>query len=122
VHRILRSTDPCSSIHPDHLVATCGKCHPGATASFAISRVHTDLENGADVGSVVNRWVRRLYPGLMGLVVGLMALHNGLLWWRKASARRRASLAGEERMDRSQRWQHALLATSFIVLHSQVSR
>ncbi len=116
VHLILRSTDERSSIHPTHLVETCGKCHPGATSGFVTSKVHTDLTTGADTGSVVNRWVRRIYLGLIFAVVGLLSVHNGLIWWRKAMAARRASLAGEERMDRGQRWQHLLLAVSFIML------
>ncbi len=116
VHLILPSKDPRSSIHPNHLVETCGKCHPGATANFATSKVHTDLEHGADVGSVVNRWVRRVYLALIFVVVGGLLLHNALIWWRKAAVTRLASLAGEERMDRSQRRQHLLLAVSFIVL------
>lgn len=116
VHLILPSSDPRSSIHPDHLVATCGKCHPGATVNFAASKVHLDLDHGADIGSVVNRWVRRVYLALIFVVVGGLLAHNALLWWRKATLARLASLSGEERMDRSQRWQHLLLAVSFIVL------
>ena len=34
VHSILPSTDPRSSIYKTNLVATCGKCHPGATENF----------------------------------------------------------------------------------------
>ena len=116
VHLILPSSDPRSSIHPDHLVATCGKCHPGATVNFAASKVHLDLDHGADIGSVVNRWVRRIYLALIFLVVGSLLAHNALLWWRKATLARLASLSGDERMDRNQRWQHLLLAVSFIVL------
>jgi cytochrome b subunit of formate dehydrogenase len=116
VHFILPSNDPRSSIHSSHLVETCGKCHPGATENFAIGRIHTDLTNGGDVGSILNRWVRRVYLTLIVVVVGVLALHNALLWWRKAAAARLASLAGEPRMDLGQRWQHMLLAVSFILL------
>ncbi|MBK9139610.1 MAG: cytochrome b/b6 domain-containing protein [Verrucomicrobia bacterium] len=116
VHSILPSSDPRSSIHPSNLVQTCGQCHPGATENFALGRIHTDLSTGDDIGSVVNRWVRRLYLGLIVVVVGLLASHNALHWWRKAAAARLASLAGEPRMDLGQRWQHLLLAVSFIIL------
>jgi len=116
VHLILRSDNPRSSIHPDRLVETCGKCHPGATAGFVSGKIHADLSTGADVGSVVNRWVRRIYLGLIFVVIGVLTAHNALIWWRKAAVARRASLAGEVRMDRNQRWQHLLLAVSFIVL------
>jgi cytochrome b subunit of formate dehydrogenase len=116
VHSILPSKDPRSSIHPSHLVETCGKCHPGATENFALGRIHTDLTNGGDLGSLVNRWVRRVYLAMIVVVVGVLALHNLLLWWRKATAARLASLTGTPRMDLGQRWQHMLLAVSFIVL------
>ncbi len=34
VHNILASSDPASSIYPDRLAATCGKCHPNANENF----------------------------------------------------------------------------------------
>lgn len=116
VHLILQSKDPRSSIHPDHLVDTCGKCHPGATSGFVTGKVHTDLSSGAEVGSIINRWVRRIYLGLIFLVIGVLTTHNALIWWRKAVAARQASLAGPEHMDRNQRIQHLVLAVSFIIL------
>lgn len=117
VHLILPSSDPRSSIHPDNLVHTCGHCHPGATQGFVVGRVHTDLGAGSDLASVVNRWVRRIYLVLIAGTVALLGTHNLLHWWRQASASLRASRgAGEERLDLNQRWQHGLLAVSFIVL------
>lgn len=116
VHRILPSSDPRSSVHPDQLVQTCGQCHPGATAGFVTAKVHADLSTGTDTGSIVNRWVRRIYLFLIVLTVGVMSLHNGLIWWRKAVAARRACETGPEHLDRNQRVQHLLLAVSFIVL------
>src|SRR6185436_5057930 len=64
VHKILRSSDPHSTIHASHLVETCGKCHPGATEKFALSKVHIDAASVAsparsDVGGLINWWVRR---------------------------------------------------------------
>lgn len=85
VHLILPSSDPRSSIHPDNLVHTCGHCHPGATQGFVAGRVHTDLGAGADLGSVVNRWVRRIYLVLIVTTIGVLATHNLLHWWRRAA-------------------------------------
>ncbi len=116
-HLILPSSHPRSSIHPDNLVTTCGKCHPGATAGFVAGRVHADLDSGVDLGSRINRWVRRIYLALIFGVIGTLAVHNGLLWWRRAVVTLRLSRqTGEERLDCNQRWQHGVLAVSFIVL------
>lgn len=115
-HKILPSSDPDSMVHPSHLVATCGQCHPGATENFALGKVHLDENSaGTDVGLVVNRWVRRIYIFLIVFTVGLFLVHNVLIWWRKALAAR-ANMDAAVRMDLGQRVQHGLLATSFILL------
>ena len=33
-------SDPRSTINKANLVQTCGKCHPGANANFAASKMH----------------------------------------------------------------------------------
>lgn len=119
VHKILPSTNPESTIHKDNLVQTCGKCHPGASANFALSKIHVDptsLQAGAEIGEKVNWWVRKIYLGLIFVVIGGMVLHNGALFCRKLAARYRAADQSVIRMDRSQRIQHATLAISFIIL------
>lgn len=119
VHAILNSKDPKSMIHPSNLVSTCGKCHPGATEGFALSRIHTgDLlaSTQGDIGSFLNLWVRRVYLVLIFGTVGVLSLHNGLAWFRKAMAARKLSGRTVVRMDKSQRVQHILLASSFIIL------
>lgn len=115
-HKILPSTDPRSSIHKDHLIETCGQCHPGATANFALGRIHTDDAFGDDTGAHVNWWVRHFYIAMIVLTVGFLSAHNGLSWVRKALAARRAAGATVLRLDQSQRVQHAILLVSFVVL------
>ncbi len=39
-HLILPSSDPDSSINTNHLVATCGRCHPGADKMFVSGKIH----------------------------------------------------------------------------------
>jgi len=39
-HKILRSSDPRSPIHPQNLAQTCGQCHPNATANVAMGKFH----------------------------------------------------------------------------------
>jgi cytochrome b subunit of formate dehydrogenase len=117
-HRILPSTNEESSVHPSNLVATCGQCHPGAGSNFALGKVHIDVESAAeDLGSTVNWWVRRIYLGLIIGTIGVFGVHNGLIWWRKACAARRAlDPAAPLRMQLGHRVQHGLLARSFVIL------
>jgi formate dehydrogenase gamma subunit len=118
-HKILPSSDPASTINQAHLVQTCGKCHPGATEKFASGKIHVDTaaaKRPADFASTVNWWVRRIYLVLIFGTIGGMLLHNGLLFYKKVSAHLRASGRPVLRMSLGQRWQHAVLATSFIAL------
>jgi cytochrome b subunit of formate dehydrogenase len=118
-HLVLPSSDPRSSINRAHLVQTCGQCHPGASEKFAQGKIHVDLaaaDGGPDLATQINWWVRRIYLGLIVGVVGAMFLHNLLLFLRKTAARFRASARSVVRMSLAQRWQHFVLAASFIVL------
>ena len=118
-HKILPSADPDSTINPAHLVETCGKCHPGDNQKFALGKIHVDMDTangGSDFGLRLNWLVRQVYLGLIFVTIGLMALHNGILFLKKTIARVRATARPVLRMSASQRWQHFVLATSFIVL------
>jgi len=118
-HKILPSTDPRSTIYTTNLAATCGQCHPGATANFAQGKVHVDAaaaEAGGNLGERINWWVRKIYLGMIFVVIGLMAAHNALVFGRKAAVRARREGRTVLRMDYSQRAQHFVLAFSFIVL------
>lgn len=118
-HKILPSSDPDSTINKAHLVETCGKCHPGANEKFASGKIHVDIaaaKSGPDLSSQVNWWVRRIYLALIFCTIGAMLFHNGLLFYKKVSAHLRASGRPVLRMNAAQRWQHAVLAASFIVL------
>ena len=118
-HKILPSSDTNSTINKVHLVATCGKCHPGASREFALGKIHVAPDGqavGTDFGSRLNRWVRRIYLALIFATIGAMALHNGMIFLKKMSTRLRSSVRPVVRMSASQRWQHFVLAGSFIVL------
>jgi cytochrome b subunit of formate dehydrogenase len=122
VHDILPSSDPHSSVNHANLGATCGKCHAGITQKFTLTRVHMQdggpLAAGStrDIGSTAVRWVRMIYIPLIILVIGLMALHNLIIWRRKLSDRRKLHHVTVVRMSANQRWQHVLLFSSFILL------
>jgi formate dehydrogenase gamma subunit len=120
-HLILPSADPASTIHSNNLVATCGKCHPGATENFAHGKVHVPevtarKEKAADFGFWINDWVRRIYIVLIFATISVMLGHNGLLFIRKWIRLHRSERRPLLRMDRNQRWQHFLLLASFILL------
>ena len=121
VHNILPHEDSKSTIHRDNLAATCGKCHPGATEKFATGRIHLEeqpLRLGTDgqIGDVVLRWVSLIYIPLIAVTLGGMALHNLLIWIRKARKARRDPRRTVVRMNRNQRIQHFLLVASFLTL------
>jgi len=56
VHNILPSSDPRSTINKANLDVTCGKCHRGVTQKFTLNKVHMDLSQSRDIGSVAVRW------------------------------------------------------------------
>ncbi len=118
-HKVLPSTDPESTINPGHLVQTCGQCHPGANEKFALSKIHVDLAatpSAADIGSSISWWVRKIYLLLILGVIGGMFAHNSLLFIKKFTVHLRSRVRPVVRMSLSQRWQHALLALSFVAL------
>jgi len=115
-HLVLPSADPKSSINTNNLVATCGKCHPGATRNFASGKIHVNGVPGKAIGEVINFWVRRIYLILIFGTIGFMLLHNGILWLRKIAKYYRDGTRTVLRMDLWQRWQHSLLVGSFIAL------
>lgn len=118
-HKVLPSADPDSMINTNHLVATCGICHPGADKMFVSGRIHSNLAakpGGTDIAGKINWWVRRIYLGLIFIVIGAMLAHNVLLFHKKVAAHIAASGRPVLRMSLSHRWQHGVLAISFIVL------
>ncbi|HEV2328973.1 MAG TPA: cytochrome b/b6 domain-containing protein [Verrucomicrobiae bacterium] len=118
-HKILPSSDPNSTINRAHLVATCGKCHPGDTANFAFGRIHVEPNGeaaGHEINVRINRWVREAYLTLIFGVGGAMFMHNLLLFLKKTMARLGASARPVLRMTHAQRWQHFVLAGGFIIL------
>lgn len=120
VHNILPSSDPKSTININNLPQTCGQCHVGAGANFASGKIHLTSElitvaGVQDPGTTGTRIVRLIYLPLIVLVIGGMAVHNGLIWIRKAAAKKRQTRE-IVRLTPNQRVQHWLLLTSFIAL------
>jgi formate dehydrogenase gamma subunit len=120
VHNILPSSDPRSMISANNLPQTCGQCHVGAGANFAKGKIHlmsalVSQSGTRDIGSTGTAIVRWIYLPLIVLVIGGMALHNGLVWVRKVIAKQYQA-RDIVRLTLNQRVQHWLLLTSFIAL------
>ena len=115
-HNILPSSDPRSTISKANLVKTCGQCHPGANTKFAQAKVHVEVPLSADMGSILMRWIRKIYIPMILVTIGGMVLHNFLIWRKKAVLRRNSQHRPIVRLTLDQRVQHALLLTSFITL------
>ncbi len=115
VHDILPSSDPKSSINPNNLQTTCGKCHPGAGATFAQTPIHLKV-TASD--SPVLYWIQHFYILIIALTLGGMALHQLLDYIRryKETVKKLRPVAIYLRMDKSERVQHVLLLTSFLTL------
>lgn len=116
-HLVLPEEDPQSLTHPDNVVATCRRCHPGADFRFAESYSHQSASISANP---VNRIIRQIYIVLIVGVIGGMVIHNLVIINYYVMTRRREARAGggDEivRMNRSEVLQHLLLTVSFVVL------
>jgi protein-arginine kinase activator protein McsA len=76
-HDILPASDPKSTVAPNNLVTTCGRCHAGATMSFVRYRPHADpRERDSFPALYYVRWLMILL--LLG-VFGFFGLHT-ILW------------------------------------------
>lgn len=122
-HDILPSTDPASKIHPKNVAATCGACHPGAGTRFPITRVH-EVDPATEAAPI--RYARLFYIWLIPGTIGFMFVHHlgdflrkmfglrfrGKIHWARMMRPQQPTF----RMYGAERWLHALLALSFILL------
>ncbi len=115
-HKVLPSSDPLSTVHPDNLSRTCGECHPGAGEKFANIKIH-DALSGA--GSPIARFFELIYMILIPLVIGSMIIHNTLDLVRKSRAKGALPVARihpEIHMSLQERLQHGVMVVAFLVL------
>lgn len=116
VHDILKSSDRRSSVNKMNLQRTCGHCHKGASAKFAMGRIHLVENETIDTQSTAVTVVRKFYLVAIFGTIGGMLLHNLIIWIRKAARKRRSAGRTVSRLTLQQRVQHLLLLTSFITL------
>ncbi|MBC8366594.1 cytochrome c3 family protein [bacterium] len=110
-HRILPSSNPTSTVHPDNLQHTCGDCHPDISAKIAQTAIH-DANSGLHTG--VAGIVRVVYLVLIFGVIGGMALH-WLIDLRK-QVKNVMKKKDIRRMEGDEVVQHFILALSFTLL------
>ncbi|MEI7900150.1 MAG: cytochrome c3 family protein [bacterium] len=119
VHDILPSSDSRSTINPQNLPQTCGKCHPGIgeRMSAEFFRVHAPPGAAAGKPWVVN-FISWAYIALIVLVIGGMAGFILLDYFRKTREHIRAVKAseGELRLTAGMRVQHHVLVVLFVLL------
>lgn len=117
VHNILPSSDPASTISPINLQATCGECHPEAGQRFTQIPVHAAAGTRSEATRLTAA-VRGLYLWLIGLVIGAMVAHNGLVVVQAVRQKYRATRSGatHTRFTPFQVSQHLILGLSFAVL------
>jgi cytochrome b subunit of formate dehydrogenase len=124
-HDILPPSDPRSRVNKANLAVTCGRCHPGANARFAVGSVHVVATPSGDR---ILYWIATAYLVLIVGTIGGMLIHNLLDFLRRGRhlLRRRAGLGDEApepagrglylRMTLSERLQHGALLLSFATL------
>jgi len=96
-HSNWAAADPRSSVHPDNLGETCGKCHAGVTASLLSFDPHNDPSNPDDNFYVYVIWVFMI--GLLVSVFGFFALHDAM-WLQRTLV---GSMRGEFREERDRK-------------------
>ena len=122
-HAIRSSSDPQSTVNKANLAVTCGNCHPGANERFAVGQVHVQMTEEKEP---LLYWIATGYLVLIVTTVGGMFAHNALDFTRKSirKLRIRQGLIEEEpvghalypRMTLNERFQHASLMLSFLLL------
>jgi hypothetical protein len=85
-HDILPPSNAASTVSTAKLVATCGRCHPGANDRFVQYDPHPDPGNPAR-GAVLF-WANRFYWLLIPGCFGFFGLHSALWYWRSKKERR----------------------------------
>jgi hypothetical protein len=92
-HDVLPSRDPQSRTHPSHLLATCQKCHPKATAKFTQYYPHADPSK-KERYPILHRTFIFMSAILIG-TFGFFGLHTVL--WLPRSMRERLNRAKRHR-------------------------
>jgi predicted CXXCH cytochrome family protein len=123
-HEILPASNPESTVSRQNVVATCGKCHPGANENFADFRAHVNPSDPRSSWQIWIFWIA--YVLLITFVFTFAAVHTTLYIYRGAkdgmySRPRHRDKLGDTRIEYQRfnvfhRWMHFLVIVSFTVL------
>jgi nitrate/TMAO reductase-like tetraheme cytochrome c subunit len=84
-HDMRPATDPQSSVYVTNLVATCGRCHPGANANFTRYAAHGDPRDRASYPVLYWTWL--FMTVLLVSVMTFFLLHT-FLWLTRVTVER----------------------------------
>ncbi len=118
IHNIYSSSDPRSTIYPENLTATCGKCHPGATQNFTKGKIHGTVMKTRELSGIIKYYVRLFYIILIPLVILGMLGHNILdyVYRLRLKSIEQKNVPTYIRLSLSERIQHIIMFVSFIIL------
>jgi predicted CXXCH cytochrome family protein len=88
-HGIRPSSDPESSIYPDNLPQTCGKCHPGASRRFAEGQIHAIPEEATAAKYRTSHIVKNIYIIVIAVIIGVMLIFIGTDFLRRLIGKER---------------------------------
>ncbi len=88
IHDIKSHNDPSSSIHPNNIVETCGKCHPDANANYTKGQIHINPKS-KDSGSIY--YISNFFKWLTIITLLLLAIHIVLDLIRKIKHKKEVS-------------------------------
>ncbi len=110
-HLILPMTDTASSIAPNHVQATCARCHPSISPQLASIEIHKT--SGIFLNKTGHAF-RSIYIVAIFVIIGAMVVH----WLIDLRKRIKVLNQGEQviRMNRNELWQHTFLMVTFTVL------
>jgi len=72
IHDIKPQSDPTSSIHPDNIVKTCGKCHPDANANYTKGHIHIN-SHSSESGAIY--YISTFFKWITILTLTFLAIH-----------------------------------------------
>jgi hypothetical protein len=121
-HRNLPADDRRSSVHPQNLVQTCGRCHAQVNTEFVTFDPHS--KPGDPTRSLQIYLARAFMIGTLVGVFGLFSIHN-LLWLQRTlvgvmrgeyRAKRTGNGPYVRRFARVHIWTHIVVVLSFLAL------